>query len=503
MISDQSSTAARSRRNRRKKKHASTDLSLAASSEMGDDDNVETTETGAISHSVVLQPALPPGVLTSTTTAMTSHCKGGALSATHNEDVRIAETRALSHSSLSSDGMISDRAAVTYTGAQLSQFAVAQAHPAQLAGAQIQDQLQAPQIPQVSDQLQLPQTQQTTVAGEQMPLQEVGQQMFQNQPAVQPRDLQTRHPPLDDVLLEKYEAMHQVGVGVYGTVYKAIHRDTRRVVAIKKMKTDEEYGMIQQGVPSQIIREVACLRDLIHPNVVELLDVHVGGGNENDYSVIFEYVEGDLHKLLKSLRNNNRKLGIELVQKYALELLTGIHACHVRLILHRDLKPQNILIGPNGLKIGDFGLSRMFSLPLRQYSLDVITLWYRAPEILLGCQRYGAEVDMWSAGCIVAEMATMSAIFNGDSEIGTIFKIFKICGTPSEATWEGVSALDHYKTNFPIWRPTNLKDIADSCPELGEDGMDLIRGLLVLAPNDRYNARKAKTVASQCMRSAI
>jgi serine/threonine protein kinase len=273
------------------------------------------------------------------------------------------------------------------------------------------------------------------------------------------------------------------------------------VVAIKKMKTDEEYAMFQQGVPAQVIREVACLRDLIHPNVVELLDVHIGG--VNDYSLIFEYVEGDLHKLLKSLRNSERKLGIELVRKYALELLTGIHACHVRLILHRDLKPQNILIGPNGLKIGDFGLSRMFSLPIRNYSLDVITLWYRAPEILLGCQRYGAEVDMWSAGCIISEMATMFALFNGDSEIGTMFKIFKLCGTPSEATWPGLSALEHWKTNFPIWPSTNFKDIADSCPELGEDGMDLIRNLLVLAPGDRFNARRAKALASECMRPAI
>jgi serine/threonine protein kinase len=231
---------------------------------------------------------------------------------------------------------------------------------------------------------------------------------------------------------------------------------------------------------------------------VELLDVHMRG--VNDFSLIFEFVEGDLHKLLKSFRHQKSRMGINLLRKYTQELLNGIYACHVRLVLHRDLKPQNILIGPNGLKIGDFGLSRLFSLPLRTYSTDVVTLWYRAPELLLGCHRYGTEVDMWSAGCIIAEMATGGPIFNGDSEIGTLFKIFKICGTPSEATWPGLEHLEHWKAKFPQWPSTNLRSIAEASPELGEDGMEVIRKLLVMTPADRFNARKAKNLAAQCMR---
>lgn len=304
--------------------------------------------------------------------------------------------------------------------------------------------------------------------------------------------------PLDDIV--EADTMEMIGEGVFGEVYKAIHRRTKRQVAIKKIKGDIEYDH-QGGVPSQILREVSILRDLVHPNVVEFLDVKIYGMNE--YILLFEYVQGgDLHKMLKSLRNERRRMGVNLIRKYALDLLSGIHACHTRLVIHRDLKPQNILIGLDGLKIADFGLSRIFSLPVRNYSLEVITLWYRAPEILLGCQRYGPEVDMWSAGCILGEMAKGSALFNGDSEIDTVFKIFQHCGTPNEVSWPELANLEHWKPRFPKWPPTNLEAVSDMCPELREDSMELIRGLLVLVPQTRFSARNAKNRASQCIQNA-
>merc|ERR550532_390726 len=139
----------------------------------------------------------------------------------------------------------------------------------------------------------------------------------------------------------------------------------------------------------------------------------------------------------------------ENVLRYSQELLSGIHGCHVRLIIHRDLKPQNILIGKDGLKICDFGLARNFSLPIKPYTHDVITLWYRAPELLLGAEKYGPEVDIWSAGCIIAEMASGYPTFPGDSEIGTIFKIMKFVGSPTEETWPGYHTLEHWKKTFP------------------------------------------------------
>jgi len=173
--------------------------------------------------------------------------------------------------------------------------------------------------------------------------------------------------------------------------------------------------------------------------------------------------------------------------------LSGIFACHCRLILHRDLKPQNILIGHEGLKIADFGLARTFSLPMRSITHEVVTLWYRAPEILLGSQRYGTEIDMWSAGCIISEMATCMPIFPGDSEISMIFKIFQLLGTPTEAVWPDIrSTCEDFKTSFPKWPPTHLEPILEHRPEIGETGLDLIRGLLAMNPKSRLGARKAK-----------
>jgi serine/threonine protein kinase len=293
--------------------------------------------------------------------------------------------------------------------------------------------------------------------------------------------------PYDCTVEEKYEQEKIIGVGVYGTVYRAKEKATGKIVAVKKLKIEEDYG---HGVPASVIREVVCLRDFTHPNIVEFIDIHITGSQ--DYSLIFEFVEGDLHQMLKGYRTNGTTMPMNLVKKYSLELLSGILACHNRLIIHRDLKPQNILVGRSGLKIGDFGLARMFSLPIRNYTLDVITLWYRAPEILLGTHTYGKEVDMWSTGCIIAEMATGKATFPGDSEIGTIFQIFKVVGTPSPDSWPALRHLDHWKESFPKYPPTDLQGIYSLCPRLGPDGLDLLRNLLSLNPQTRMKARRAK-----------
>jgi serine/threonine protein kinase len=288
-------------------------------------------------------------------------------------------------------------------------------------------------------------------------------------------------------LEEKYHAMEQIGSGVYGTVFKA--RDVRdgRIVAIKKLKMEDEG---QVGIPSHVIREVALLRGFQHPNIVEFIELIFTGAM--DFSLVFAYEEQDLHRVLKAYRKEDKKMSMEMVRKYTSELLSGLHACHIRLILHRDLKPQNLLIGRDGLKIGDFGLSRMFSLPLQNYTLEVITLWYRSPEILLGAQRYGTEVDIWSAGCIIAEMATGFPMFPGDSEIGTIFKQFQILGTPTEEAWPGLSTLEHWRPTWPKWPPTDFQKVLEARPEIGQEGIDLLRGLLKLHPPARTSCRRAK-----------
>lgn len=163
----------------------------------------------------------------------------------------------------------------------------------------------------------------------------------------------------------------------------------------------------------------------------------------------------------------------ELVKKFTLQLIQGVHYCHSHRIIHRDLKPQNLLINKEGnLKLADFGLARAFGVPLRNYTHEIVTLWYRAPEVLLGSRHYSTGVDMWSVGCIFAEMALRKPLFPGDSEIDEIFKIFRTLGTPSEAVWPGVTQLPDYKATFPNWRKKNLRTMV---PTLDADGAELLK----------------------------
>jgi serine/threonine protein kinase len=295
-----------------------------------------------------------------------------------------------------------------------------------------------------------------------------------------------------DQQYEQYDLVDVIGEGVYGTVHLGRARDTGEQVAIKQLKLDDDTA---DGVPAHIIREVSLLRDFIHPNIVELKDFQNTGPSE--YQLIFEYVPDELYRILRGYRREGRQLPMEKVLGYSRDLLSGIHACHARLIIHRDLKPQNLLIHPvHGLKICDFGLARALAPAGRVYTPEVVTLWYRCMELLLGRQQYGAEVDTWSAGCIVAEMVTGHALFPGDSEIGTVFKIMQLMGSPTEATWPGFQQdLPLWSTHFPSWPPTDLGAIRNARPELGEVGIDLLCGLLALNPASRPTARRARAHA--------
>jgi serine/threonine protein kinase len=143
------------------------------------------------------------------------------------------------------------------------------------------------------------------------------------------------------------------------------------------------------------------------------------------------------------------------------------------------------------LKIADFGLARAFSLPIPQYTHEVITVWYRPLEILLGSKLYSLPVDMWGVGCIVAEMATGSPLFAGDSEIDTAFKIFQKLGTPTEAMWPGLSELPDFKSTFPKWKPKGWENIRNTRAHLGHTGVDLLEQVMRYNPNARISARSA------------
>jgi len=290
--------------------------------------------------------------------------------------------------------------------------------------------------------------------------------------------------------MENFQKIEKIGEGTYGIVYKAKDKITNQYVALKKIRLETE----SEGVPSTAIREISLLKELEHPGVVQLLDVvHA----DTVLYLVFEYLDKDLKKLMDDHAAASRIEGVggpglpePLVKSYLRQLLDGIAYCHKHRVLHRDLKPQNLLIDGHGLiKLADFGLARAFGLPVRTYTHEVVTLWYRAPEILLGCKFYSTSVDTWSLGCIFAEMLSRRPLFPGDSEIDQLFRIFRSLGTPTEASWPGVSSLPDYKPVFPRWEAQEITQILPL--DLSDGGHDLLQQLLMYNPNARISSKQA------------
>lgn len=171
------------------------------------------------------------------------------------------------------------------------------------------------------------------------------------------------------------------------------------------------------------------------------------------------------------------------------QILQGLSFCHTMRVLHRDLKPQNLLISKEGrVKIADFGLARTFSQPFKKYTKDTVTLWYRAPEILLGTEKYAVEIDMWSVGCIFGELINRRPLFMGDCQIDQLYKIFRFFGTPTETTWPGISSLPNYTKEFPKFKP---KGPGEDIQTTDADARELFGLMMKMNPVERISARKA------------
>lgn len=188
-------------------------------------------------------------------------------------------------------------------------------------------------------------------------------------------------------------------------------------------------------------------------------------------------------------RGDHGVLNLTTIKSFMQQLLDGIAFCHANKVLHRDIKPQNILINSQGqLKLADFGLARAFGIPVSTFSTDVVSLWYRPPDVLLGCQTYNTSIDIWSAGCIFAEMHIARALFPGNTNEDQLVRIFRIMGTPSEATWPGISQYTGYKHNYQDYAVQDLRVVL---PEIDSCGIDILQRMLQLRPELRIGASNA------------
>uniref|UniRef100_A0AAX7V9H6 cyclin-dependent kinase n=1 Tax=Astatotilapia calliptera TaxID=8154 RepID=A0AAX7V9H6_ASTCA len=248
--------------------------------------------------------------------------------------------------------------------------------------------------------------------------------------------------------LETYIKLDKLGEGTYATVYKGRSKLTENLVALKEIRLEHE-----EGAPCTAIREVSLLKDLKHANIVTLHDIiHT----QKSLTLVFEYLDKDLKQYLDDCGN---VIHVHNVKLFLFQLLRGLSYCHRRKVLHRDLKPQNLLINERGeLKLADFGLARAKSIPTKTYSNEVVTLWYRPPDILLGSTDYSTHIDMWGVGCIFYEMATGRPLFPGSTVEEELHFIFKLLGTPTEQTWPGITSNEEFVAfNYPQYKAERLR----------------------------------------------
>ncbi len=284
-----------------------------------------------------------------------------------------------------------------------------------------------------------------------------------------------------------YKIQAEIGRGAYGTVYKA--QDVRRegyFVALKEIRIPTT---AEEGMPMSTVREIALLKKLEnyeHENIVRLLDVCPGAHTqqENRLWLVFEHVDQDLANYLQHCPSPG--LGPEKIRDLTRQIIEGVDFLHINRVVHRDLKPQNILISNTGkIKLADFGLARVYSFQMALTSV-VVTLYYRAPEVLLQ-DSYHTAVDIWSCGCIFAELHTRKPLFAGTSDIDQLCKIFEVMGLPVENQWPKNVSLPY--SSFKPCPPCNLEEII---PGLDRVAKNMLEKMLIFDQNLRTSAAELK-----------
>ncbi|GKV24471.1 hypothetical protein SLEP1_g34083 [Rubroshorea leprosula] len=281
---------------------------------------------------------------------------------------------------------------------------------------------------------------------------------------------------------DSFEKLEKIGQGTYSSVYKARDLESNKIVALKKVR----FANMDPESVRFMAREIIILRRLDHPNVMKLEGLITSRVSGSLY-LVFKYMEHDLAGLAATPGVNFTQAQIKC---YMQQLLRGLEHCHSRGILHRDIKGSNLLIDYNGnLKIGDFGLATFYRpTPKQPLTSRVVTLWYRPPELLLGATDYGVAVDLWSSGCILAELFAGKPIMPGRTEVEQLHKIFKLCGSPSEEYWRR-SKLPH----ATIFKPSHpyRRCVAETFKDFPKSALALMDVLLAIQPEHRGTASLA------------
>ncbi|OIT03642.1 PREDICTED: probable serine/threonine-protein kinase At1g54610 [Nicotiana attenuata] len=281
---------------------------------------------------------------------------------------------------------------------------------------------------------------------------------------------------------ESFQKLDKIGQGTYSSVFRARDLESGRTVALKKVRFDN----FEPESVRFMAREILILRRLDHPNIMKLEGIITSRFSSSIY-LVFEYMEHDISGLLSCPEVKFSESQVKCLMK---QLLSGLEHCHSRGIMHRDIKGANLLVNNEGiLKVADFGLANFSDLGTKQpLTSRVVTLWYRPPELLLGATDYGASVDLWSVGCVFAEILTGKPILQGRTEVEQLHKVFKLCGSPPDDYWKR-SKLPH----ATIFKPQHPYEscLWNTFKDLPKSAVSLIETLLSVEPHKRGTASSA------------
>ncbi len=282
--------------------------------------------------------------------------------------------------------------------------------------------------------------------------------------------------------IDNYSKSKKLGEGTYAVVYLGTQLSTNREVAIKEIKTEG----FKDGLDMSAIREVKYLQEMKHPNIIELIDVF--SDSKQNLNLVLEVLPGDLEKVL---RDKSIVIGGIDVKRWLLMILRGVYHCHKNGILHRDLKPNNLLMDPMGnLKIADFGLARNLNQSYEKLTSNVVTRWYRAPELLFGARYYTGAVDVWAVGTIFAEMMLRTPYLPGSDDANQLVITIQALGTPTEDIWPGVSHLPLYN-NLTVYPAPTRGELRRRFAAASDAALELLEGMMIMNPGKRWTCEEA------------